>query len=294
MLKYNIKISFIVLVLVILVTAGCGKSASDEPKNNSKMTVAVSIVPEATFVKAVGGDLVDVVTLIPPGKSPENYAPSPQELEKFSTASIYFSIGVPAEKDNILPKLATLNKKVKLVSLDGAAKKVYKERELSPSERDPHVWMSPKRVQVMIKTIASELSLQDPNNEAIYQKNAAEYIKKLQQVDEDIKKSLLNLTNKTIIVYHPAFGYFCDDYGLTMIALEEEGKEANPADLIKKIDFAKEQGIKVIFYQAEIDSRQSKAFAQELGGKTIQIAPLAPDYIDNLSKIAKTFYEVLK
>ena len=96
------------------------------------------------------------------------------------------------------------------------------------------------------------------------------------------------------IAYHPAFGYFADDYGLHMIALEEEGKEAAPQTFKEIVDLAKENDIKVIFYQAEVDSRQSEAFAEEIGGRTEQIAPLAPDYIENLEKMADTFAKVLK
>jgi len=101
------------------------------------------------------------------------------------------------------------------------------------------------------------------------------------------------LKNKTFIVYHPALGYFADDYGLTMLSLEEEGKDATAKDFEQKISEAKKQGIKVIFYQAEIDSKQSKAFAEELNGSAEQISPLAPDYIGNLRKTADTFVRVL-
>ena len=79
-----------------------------------------------------------------------------------------------------------------------------------------------------------------------------------------------------------------------MIALEEEGKEATPQTFKEIVDLAKENDIKVIFYQAEVDSRQSEAFAEEIGGRTEQIAPLAPDYIENLEKMADTFAKVLK
>jgi len=99
---------------------------------------------------------------------------------------------------------------------------------------------------------------------------------------------------KKFIVYHPAFGYLADDYGLTMVALEQEGKEATPQQLEKIIDLAKKENIKAIFYQEEIDSSQSEAFAEEIGGKTIQLAPLAADYIGNLKNMAETMAEVMQ
>jgi zinc transport system substrate-binding protein len=71
-----------------------------------------------------------------------------------------------------------------------------------------------------------------------------------------------------------------------MVSVQSEGKDATPHNMQKIIDTATMQNIKAVFYQAEIDSKQSKVIADEIGGKAVQIAPLSPDYIDNLKKIA--------
>ncbi|WP_129597456.1 metal ABC transporter solute-binding protein, Zn/Mn family [Anaerophilus nitritogenes] len=275
---------------VILMFTGC----SQEAENNQKIKVAVSIVPQKTFVEAVGGDLVETVEMIPPGMSPENYAPSPKELKMLSESTLYFSIGVPSEKENILPKLKDMNKDIQLISLENEVSKVYKDREFAKNQRDPHIWLSPKRVVVITEVIKDELIKIDPQNKEIYEENANKYIQQLKEVDIEIKKSIEKLPQKSFVVYHPAFGYFADDYGLDMISIEEEGKEATIEDIKRVIDFAKSENIKVIFYQAEIDSRQSRTIADEIGGKTKEIEPLAKDYIQNLRDMAKTFTESLK
>ena len=102
------------------------------------------------------------------------------------------------------------------------------------------------------------------------------------------------MSNRKFIVYHPAFGYLAEDYDLTMYSLEEEGKEATPRHLADMIDLAKSENIKAIFYQEEIDSSQSKAFAEEIGGRTIQLSPLAADYIENLKAMAQLMAEVMQ
>lgn len=277
------------LVISTMCLFGCSANTQKED-TNEKTIIAVSIVPEETFVKAVCGDLADVVTLIPPGSSPENYEPTAQQMEKFSDASLYFSIGVPTEEANILPKVGD----VKVISLADEVANVYKDRTFDSGERDPHIWLSPKRVKVMIETIASEMSKIDPDNEKTYEQNAANYIAQLDEVDQEIKDALDGVKCKEFIVYHPAFGYIADDYGLKMYALEEEGKEATAQHLQEMIDFAKKENIKVIFYQEEIDSSQSAAFAEEIGGKTIQLEPLAADYINNMKKMAQTMAEVMQ
>lgn len=252
--------------------------------------IAVSIVPEQTFVEAVCGDLVDIVTLVPSGSSPENYEPTAQEMEKFSDASLYFSIGVPTEEANILPNVGD----IKVISLQDEVAAVYEDRTFESGERDPHIWLSPKRVKVMVETIAKEMSELDPDNKGTYEQNAADYIVKLDEVDQEIKDALKGVESKNFIVYHPAFGYIADDYGLKMYSLEEEGKEATAQHLQDMIDLAKKENIKVIFYQEEIDSSQSEAFAEEIGGKTIQLSPLAADYIDNLKNMAQTMGEAMQ
>ncbi|QXM05086.1 metal ABC transporter solute-binding protein, Zn/Mn family [Crassaminicella indica] len=283
--------SYLILSMIVFFSlTACNKEAS----NIEKLTVAVSIVPEKTFVKSVGGDLIEVVTMIPPGNSPENYAPSPKELEMLSKASVYFSIGVPTEKANIIPKLSSISEDIDIVPLDEEVSKVYKDREFSPGKRDPHIWLSPKRVKLMIKVIEDKLCEIDPKNKDIYIKNAEEYIKKIEQLDVKIKKSIEDLPKKGFLVYHPAFGYFADDYGLKMVAIEKDGKEATIEDIKRIIDYAKKENIKTIFYQAEIDSKQSRVIAEEIDGEAKEVAPLAPNYIENMENIAKAFADSVK
>ncbi|MDK2937436.1 MAG: zinc transport system substrate-binding protein [Eubacteriaceae bacterium] len=274
-------------MLVFLMT-GCSQS-SETGQSSDKAVVAVTIVPEQTFVEAVCGDLVDVVTLVPPGSSPENYEPTPQEMADFSQAELYFTIGVPTEDANILSNIGD----VKVVALEDAVAQVYPDRTFEDGGRDPHIWLSPKRVAVMIDTICAQMSELDPENANTYKANAQSYKDQLETVDSEITEALSGVTNKTFIAYHPAFGYLADDYGLTMVALEEEGKEATPQELQAAIDLAKAQNIKVIFYQEEIDSSQSQSFAEELGGRTIQLEPLSADYINNMSNMAHTMAEAM-
>jgi zinc transport system substrate-binding protein len=224
------------------------------------------------------------------GSNPENYEPTPAEMEKFSKASLYFTIGVPTEAANILPNAGD----IKVIALQDEVSEVYPDRTFGSGERDPHIWLSPKRVMVMIDVIARELSALDPSNATAYNENADAYKAQLEAVDAQIKGVLAGVRNKSFIVYHPAFGYFADDYGLTMYALEEEGKEATAEHLQEVIDIAKADNAKVIFYQAEIDSSQSQAFAEEIGGKTMMLEPLSPDYIANLKSMANLMAEVMQ
>lgn len=291
-MKKSLQILALTAVMAcIMLLTGCGQKADPAANIDSeKPVIAVSIVPEETFVKAVAGELCQVVVMVPPGSSPTNYEPSPIEMMNFSKADIYFSIGVPTESINLIPNVS---QDTRLVSLDEACAAVYPELSIGEG-RDPHIWLSPKRVMVMIDTIVEELSKLDPANAKVFASNGRDFKNQLMDADAEVKAALEGVSNKKFVVFHPAFGYLADDYGLSMFALEEEGKEATATHLAEMIDLAKAEDIKVIFYQAEVDSRQSEAYAQEIGGKTAMLSPLSGDYIENLKLMAATMAEAMK
>lgn len=266
------------LVLSLLALVSCDD-------DTDKLVVGVTIIPQSTFVKKVCGDLVDVVTIVPTGSSPETFEPKPKDMIKLNKAIAYFTIGIPTENTNVL---ANLTKDTKIVRLEEKCQEVYEDVLFSTGGRDPHIWLSPKRVIVMVEAIRDEMMALDPLNSSTYRQNAKLYIEELKSLDSKIKTAVEKTETKDFIAFHPAFGYLASDYGLTMYALEEDGKEATIDHLTKMIDFAKDKGIKVIFYQEEIDSSQSKTFADEIEGVAVKLEPLSADYTDNLLNMAKT------
>lgn len=265
-------------VLLCLISVACMSSTT----TRNKMKVAVSIVPESAFVEAVAEDLVEIVTIIPPGYSPGNYEPSSQFMEDLSDATVYFAIGVSAEESTIIP---FLDEDILVVHLEKIVAQTYVERMFSGNSRDPHIWLSLKRVVVMINAITDTLSSLDASNETVYRANASAYISSLQNTDSLLATLFSNVTMNKFIVFHPAYGYFADDYELEMISVEEDGKEATAAHLAEVIDIANTNNIHTIYYQAEIDSSQVEAFAEEINGIMIVLDPLAEDYLANIIHI---------
>lgn len=276
---------FLGLFITIGLFTGCTSTTHD----SSKLTVAVSIVPEATFVSEVAGDLVNIVTIIPPGYSPENYEPSARMMEDLENADVYFAIGVPTESVTILPHLTTIH----TIHLEDVVSETYPDRMFSEDSRDPHIWLSIKRVVLMVETIADELSLLDPANASTYQENSDHFITELENVDSLLQTAFSSVTQNKFIVFHPSYGYFADEYGLDMYSLEEEGKEATPQHLQDLVDMAKELGITTVFYQAEIDSSQVEAFAEEINASMVELDPLSSDYLANILEMANHILEAL-
>ena len=271
-------------IIIILITAVLPTVNSVEAK---KVTTAVTIVPQKQFVKAVAGENSEVTVMIPPGYSPGNYAPRPSELTKFSDADIYFSMGVPADIQNILPKAKQFNQNIKIVKLADKVAQEYDNRIFPNGSRDPHIWLSPKRVISIVEIIRDELIELNPEKKQLYKENTADYIDKIKETDQKVENILNKKENNYMLVYHPSFGYFADEYNLKMVAVEEGGKEATAKHLQEIIDFAKENNIDKIFHQAEIDSRQTQALAEEIGAELVKLDPLAEDYLNNLIEMAK-------
>lgn len=287
-MKHWTRFGILLFMLLTLSLSGCSQSQPPEPE---RPVVAVTIVPEEAFVKAVCGDTIDIITLVPPGGSPASYEPSPKEMAQFDTASLYFTIGVPTEKANLLPTAESRN--IPVFSLAEASAAVYPERELSDGQRDPHIWLSPKRVAVMVQAIADQLSQLVPDQANTYAENATAFIETLTTLDSDLSE-LLSGATRPFFVSHPAFGYLAEDYGLEMIALEQDGKEASPQRLRELIDTARAQHINTVFYPSESSGRQAQSFAAELDGQAIPLSPLSEDYVNNLRDMAQKISEVTR
>jgi len=281
MIKNRYILVFILSLLIITALPTVNSIKAKE------VTTAVTIVPQKQFVSVVAGENSEVTVMIPPGYSPGNYAPRPSELTKFSDADIYFSIGVPADIQNILPKAKEFNQDIKIVNLAERVSQKYDDRTFPNGSRDPHIWLSPKRVIHIVKVIRDELINLNPQKEQLYKENTAEYIEKIRETDQKVKSILNEKENNYFLVYHPSFGYFADEYNLNMVSIEEGGKEATAKHLQEIIDFAKKNNIERIFYQAEIDSRQTQALAEEIGAELVKLDPLAENYLNNLIEMAK-------
>ncbi|WP_066502190.1 metal ABC transporter solute-binding protein, Zn/Mn family [Abyssisolibacter fermentans] len=279
------RLLIIILIVLIIVTLFITVIVK---RHNNKITIGVSIIPEETFIKEIAKDKVDIVTLIPSGYSLANYEPSAKDIEKFSKVNLYLSIGIPLE-DNIIPKLKKISKNMNIINLVDIVKENHELIYLKQDSIDPYIWMSPIRVISMVDEIAEQLGNIDKKNKDYYIKNANEYKKRLEGVNNRFKKELGKKGNKYFIMYHPSLAYFADDYGLEMIVIQAQ---CDGLKLQKVINEARFKNIKAVLYQSETDSSQVQVLAREIGGITYKINPLSKDYIKNLLSILDYFKEI--
>jgi zinc transport system substrate-binding protein len=286
-------ITIIIFTAVFIITAAylystLGSLQSDNLTENEKIGVVVTVGPQAEFVKKIGGEKVKVTVMVPPGADPHTYEPLPSQMEAVSDAKIYDEVGSGIEFElSWMDKIIGLNPHMKVVNCSQGI--VFLPSSEQGESNDPHVWVSPKKAKIMVENIYQGLIQVDPANMNYYTKNRNEYFHQLDLLDEDITLTLAQKKNTKIMVYHPAWGYFCHDYSLQQIAIQSQGKEPTPQGIASLIDQARKENITVIFVSPQFSTSNAQVIANEIGGRVVVVDELNINYLENMRKVAEAF-----
>ena len=244
------------LLLVAILASSCAPRSQPVETGEAKIRVVVSILPQAYFVRRVGGDRVEVTVIVPPGASPATYEPSASQMRSLAQADLYIRIRVPFE-DAWMGKIAAANPDMLIIDSSEGIERI--------GGKDPHIWLSPRLVKLQAQAIYKGLVGVDPENKAIYAQNRDQFIADLEALDVEIAEVLAQVRGKKFMVFHPVWSYFARDYGLQQIAIEVEGKEPSAAELAALIETAKTEGIKAIFVQPQFSSKTAETIARQIG-----------------------------
>lgn len=275
------------LLIVLLLSVGlmgCSTSASTDSGTDQYIQVFVSIEPQAYFAEKIGGQHIQVSVLIPPGADPHTYEPTPQQMKELSKADLYVKVGTMEFEDQWMGRIQAVNRDMVVVDTS---------ESIEIKDGDPHIWLSPRLVNIQAEHIYQGLVQVDAAHQQEYSANLQSFYEEIERLDRDILAILGDIQHKEFLVFHPSWGYFCRDYGLTEIAIEEEGKEPTAQEMARLIDQAREKGVQVIVISPEHSSHQAEAIARDLGGYTLTLDPLARDYSNNLKKAAQQLAKAL-
>ncbi len=305
--KNFLRMAFVMIVLA-LTSAGCPDATpvtDGSTPGDSKLRVCASIPPIAFAVKAIGGDRVEVSTLLRAGQSPETYEPTSKQMVELSKFKCLFGAGVPFEKQLVasvsssMPNLRVLDLSVGLELLPaefdcGHSHDGHEDHAHSHAHQmDPHVWMKPRLMISMAESIHAELCRQSPPDGPQFDANFATLKRTLEVLDVEIRESLASLTTRTFYVYHPSLGYFADAYDLKQTAIEQGGKEPTAKELDALVQRARSENAKLIFVQPQFSQRAAKSVADQIGGSVVALDPLSEDYVENLRHIASEIKNAL-
>ena len=266
--------------------------------------VTVSILPQKYFVEKIAGDKINVNVMVKPGASPATYEPKTSQMKKLANSSIYFAIGVAFES-SWLEKFQNTNKNMLVVDTSKGIEKLGMEKHSHHEEDkheehaenealDPHIWNDPILVKIQAKNIYDALLKLDNANASFYKENYENFLKELDLLDVKLRTILKPFEHKAFLVFHPSWGYFAKRYSLEEVAIESQGKEPKPKELVELIKDAKEHNIKIVFVSPQFSQKSAKTIANSINGSVLVIDPLAKDWEENLIKTAQKIADTYK
>lgn len=279
----------VLFAVLLLMLFGCKK-----PAENGKMKIAVSMEPQKWLVEQIGGDKVEVSTLIEKGADPESFDPTIGSMKAVEQSQLFVIVGAGDFERVVIGKLHLPGEKI--VDLSDGIDKIYGTHEhkhesgaMAEEENpvaDPHVWVSVKNLRKMTSVITEALSKADPANADKYAENGRRVTLRLDSIDSVIEKKLQQHgTSKSFLTWHPSLSYFARDYELTQIPFGGEGKELSMASLRRALTEAKAHDAGIMVVQAADDKERSAMVAGSGGLKMVEIDTNRGDVARELMKL---------
>lgn len=296
------------LFSVLIFTLGaCSKKETQEVKG---MKIVTSFYPIYAMVKEVSGDLNDV-RMIQSSSGIHSFEPSANDIAAIYDADvfIYHSHTLESWAGSLDPNLKKSKVKVLEASEGMALERVPGLEDIKAGDGvdektlyDPHTWLDPLKAAEEAQIIADKLSDIDGEHKDTYQKNAKEFIKKANDLNEKYKDKFDKVSQKTFVTQHTAFSYLAKRFGLNQLGIAgiSPEQEPSPRQLTEIQEFVKSYKVKTIFTESNASSKVAETLVKSVGVSLKTLNPLEADpendksYLDNLEENMLTLLEELK
>lgn len=283
--------------LFFSLTACTGKSVKKE-----KPLIAVSVPAQEYFVKAIGGDSVEVFTLASTSTDPETFEPTINQLKTLSKSSAWLTTGVLPFEEKAKVALAHDKQGTAVTNMGKGIEYIYdthtncghehgdKHQHDHGQMADPHIWSSVVNARILARNTLRALQRVDTLHSAFYEERYERLTERLDTLEASIVGRLQRTADKAFYIWHPSLSYFARDNGLKQIAVGSEGKELSINSLRQRMgasDTAKVAGKRVFFVQQELDPRQAEVLARDLDVKTVTITPLSAQWEQEIEKVVR-------
>ncbi|MGI5984955.1 MAG: zinc ABC transporter substrate-binding protein [Clostridiales bacterium] len=292
----------ILCLSLILSFSACG-SAETGDKEEEKLKVSVTFNALKEFTEAVGGDKVQISTIVPDGVEPHDFEPKARDLTALSQAQlfVYNGLGMEAWVDKAIASADAENLITVDVSTGITPIKNNDEKDIEEhGQYDPHIWLSLKDAETAVTNIKDALSKADPGNKEYYELNCSGYISKLESLYSEYSEKFGALEKKSFVTGHAAFAYLCRDFGLEQKSVEDVFAEGEPGarTLTELVEYCKSNDITTVFAEEMASPEVSETLARAAGAEletiyTIESAEDGKTYLERMEENLKKIYSSL-
>lgn len=246
-------------------------------ESSDRIVVAASIPPLADFVRQVGGERVQVFSVVPSGANPHTFDLNPAQLRRLAAARLLVLNGIGLEY--WAEKISDNFPKMKIVQVSAGIPILQDDDHATGN---PHVWLNPQYAMIQTQKISQALTELDPTHAQAYQDNYRRYLKTLTELDQQISAEIGQWQQRSFICFHPSWNYFADRYALKQAAVIEKraGFEPSPGETAEIINLAKKLQVRAIFAEQQFPLKTSEMIAQECGARILVLDPLGVDNAD--------------
>lgn len=270
------------LLMCVLLIVGCSTKNADEKK-----TIYVTITPMQSLIEEITQGDFNVEVIVPKGASPETFEPTPKQVTAFSDAEFIFSTGLIDFEQSLVKRisgsaeLVNLSEGIELIAGSCSHGNHHHKHGV-----DPHIWTSPRALRTMVNHAHNAIMAHYPDS-VKYTEATGRLLERIAILDSYCASRIDTAEVEAIMIYHPAYTYYAQEYGIEQIAIEHDGKEPSPRQLVSLVNRAKDLDIDVILYQPQYSVDKVSPIAVELGVSTVETNPLAEDIMAEIRRVTE-------
>ena len=248
-----------------------------------RVKVVTSLAIFADFVRQVGGDRVDVSTLVPAGADPHTYEPAPSRVAELAKADLVIvnGLGLEAALEDVVDE-----------NISSSATLVELAEGLPVIDENPHLWLDVQNAIAYVERIRDALVQIDPAGADAYRSNADTYLAELRTLDEEVAAAIDSIPSerRKLVTFHDAFPYLAQRYGLEVVGVvvSSPGKEPSAKDVANLVEAIAAENVPAVFKEPQFNARILELAADDAG---VEVCTL---YSGTLDKKVNTYVKLMR